>query len=93
MKIYGSNLCPSTLNALRILTEHHYMPGFVNITGSIGLMKEYIKLRETNPVFQELLGTDSLGFPFFELDDGTWTRDAKKAFASVGIEADLSYHK
>lgn len=91
IKVYGSNLCPATLQTLSIFTANHYMPLFVNITGSISTMKEYMLLHETNECFASIKGTNSLGFPFFELEDGTLTRDAKKAFASVGIDAELRY--
>jgi len=89
IKIYGSNLCPRTLAALAVFAAHKYTPIFINVTGSIGLMKEYVLLRDTNVIFKELLGTDKIGFPYFLLEDGTWTRDATQAFASVGIVSEL----
>ena len=89
--VYGTNLCPATLQALAIFTEHHVMPDFINVTGSIGLMKEYTKIRETDPAFRDLWGSGQLYFPFFRLEDGTITLSAKEAFRSVGIDADLEY--
>jgi len=91
VKVYGSNVCPATLKALEIFTEHGYMPVFVNVTGSISLLKEFLYFRDTNPLYKDIIGSGSIGFPLFQLEDGTYTIDARKAFASVGIDASLSF--
>ncbi len=92
VKVYGSNTCPATLQALSIFTAHHYMPTFVNVTGSINLLKDFIKFRDTSDLFASVRGTTDIGFPVFQLEDGTFTRDARKAFESVGITGeDLHY--
>ena len=91
IKVYGTNLCPETLHALSVFTQHHYMPDFVNITGSIHLLKEFMALRDTLDDYAGARSRHSVGVPLFQLEDGTYTTDAKKAFASVGIDAELSY--
>lgn len=42
IKVYGSNTCPGTLAFLNLLTTNHVMPTFINVTGSIALLKEFI---------------------------------------------------
>lgn len=91
IKVYGTNLCPETLHALSVFTANHYMPDFVNITGSIQLLKEFNLLRDTLEIYEGVRSRHSVGVPLFQLEDGTYTLDAKKAFASVGIDAELSY--
>ena len=91
IKVYGSNLCPKTLHALNVFTTNRYMPVFVNVTGSIKLLREFTDLRDTLPIYEKLRGGHGVGFPLFQLDDGTYTMDAKEAFASVGIDTDLVY--
>lgn len=93
IKVYGSNLCPATLKTLDIFTSNHYMPVFINVTGSITLLKEFIRIRDTHPEYAELIGSGNIGFPFFVLPDGTGTRDSRKAFASVGIDAELKFDR
>ncbi len=39
IKVYGSNICPGTMRFLSILTENGVMPQFINVTGSINLLK------------------------------------------------------
>jgi glutaredoxin-related protein len=90
--VYGSNTCPGTLRFLAVLTEHHYMPHFVNITGSIQLLKEFVYLRDTLPCYEGLRGTDKVGFPLIKLPDGTYTRDVAKVLTDLGIDpAEFSF--
>lgn len=48
IKVYGSNICPGTMRFLSILTENGVMPQFINVTGSINLLKDFIYLRDTH---------------------------------------------
>lgn len=90
--VYGSNICPGTLRFLSILTEHHYMPVFVNVTGSITLLKEFIYLRDTEPCFEGMRGTERIGFPLIKMPDGTFTRDYPAVLTSLGINEDFSFN-
>lgn len=89
IKVYGSNICPGTLRFLSILTENGIMPAFVNVTGSINLLKEFITFRDTSPLFDDVRGTGAIGFPLIQLEDGTYTRDVNGVIASFGIEAKM----
>ena len=51
IKVYGSNTCPGTLAFLNLLTTNHVMPTFINVTGSIALLKEFITFRDTSPLY------------------------------------------
>ena len=75
IKVYGSNVCPGTLRFIRRLTENGIMPDFVNVTGSIGLLKEFITFRDTSHLYDNVRGTGAIGFPLIQLEDGTYTRD------------------
>lgn len=83
--VYGSNVCPGTLHTLERLTSHGIMPNFVNVTGSIGLLKEFMLLRDTHPAFDDVRGQARVGFPVFQLEDGTVTRDVEKVMEMLGI--------
>ena len=45
----------------------------------------------TLDIYEGVRSRHSVGVPLFQLEDGTYTLDSKKAFASVGIDAELSY--
>lgn len=86
VKLYGSSLCPKTLHALEVLAQNDITPTFINVTGSINLLMDWMLIRDTNPLFEEFRGTRKIGFPTFELDDGTMTRDIDKVIALFAAE-------
>ena len=85
IKVYGSNICPGTMRFLSILTENGVMPQFINVTGSINLLKDFIYLRDTHPAFDAFRGTGRIGFPLVQLEDGTYTTDLDGVLDSFGI--------
>ncbi len=89
--VYGSNVCPGTLRFLAILTENHYMPVFINVIGSITLLKEFMYLRDTEKCFDGVRGTTAIGFPLIKMPDGTYTRDYRMVLDSIGIDEDFSF--
>lgn len=89
IKVYGSTICPGTLRFLRILTDNGVMPDFVNVTGSIGLLKEFITFRDTSPLYDATRGTGAIGFPLVQLEDGTYTRDLQGVLDSLGIQEQI----
>ncbi len=91
IKIYGSNVCPGTLRFISVLTSHGIMPQFINVTGSIQLLKEFVTFRDTSPLYDGVRGTGAIGFPLIELEDGTFTRDVNKVLADLGIEERIEY--
>lgn len=93
LKVYGSNVCPGTMRFLAILTAHGVMPEFVNVTGSIGLLKEFITFRDTSPLFDSVRGTGAVGFPLVQLEDGSHTRDINGVLARLGIPERMEFNR
>lgn len=89
--VYGSNVCPGTMRFISVLTENGVMPNFVNVTGSIGLLKEFVTFRDTSPLYDGVRGTGAIGFPLVKLEDGTYTRDLNGVLADLGIQARIEY--
>ena len=89
--VYGSNVCPGTMRFLNILTENNYMPVFMNVTGSITLLKEFCYLRDTLPCFDTVRGSGAIGFPLIKLEDGTYTRDYRKVLSDLGISTEFKF--
>lgn len=69
------------------------MPAFINVTGSIHLLKEFIAFRDTSPLYDSVRGTGAIGFPLIQLEDGTYTRDLNGVLASFGIEIKMEFGK
>ena len=93
IKVYGSNICPGTMRFLAILTENKVMPVFINVTGSIDHLKDFITIRDTHPSFEGLRGSGRIGFPLVQLEDGTYTRDVNAVLESLGISERMEFNR
>lgn len=91
IKVYGSNICPGTLHFLSLLTKNGIMPVFINVTGSIDHLKEFLLFCDTSPVYNGVRGSGSVGFPLIETEDGNYTRDVNKVLKQLGIEETITY--
>ncbi|MBQ8934021.1 MAG: hypothetical protein IJ061_07030 [Lachnospiraceae bacterium] len=91
IKVYGSNVCPATMRFVSLLTENGIMPQFINVTGSINLLKEFITFRDTSPLYDGVRGSGAIGFPLIEFEDGTRTRDVNQVLLTLGIQAKIEY--
>lgn len=77
--VIGSHLCPDTLAALNKLTEAGADIDFKDILSCHGDLKEYLKLRDKNVLYEEIRGTERLGIPCFILENKEMTMDINKA--------------
>ena len=93
IKVYGSNVCPGCLRFINVLTSHNIMPAFINVTGSIDHLKEFIDFRDRSPLFDDVRGTGRIGFPLIQLEDGTYTRDVNKVLEDLGIDERIDYKR
>ncbi len=91
--IYGSNTCPGTMRVVSVFTDNNIMPNFVNVTGSIALLKEFVTFRDTSSLYDSVRGTGAIGFPLLKLEDGTYTRDVNAVFKSLGIDVVIDYQR
>ena len=73
MKVYGSQLCPDVRAAVEVLMSKDVAFDFIDITADLGNLKAFIKLRESNPLFDEVRACDGIGIPCFEKEDGSIT--------------------
>lgn len=73
MKVYGSQLCPDVRAAIETLTSKEVQFDFIDITADLGNLKAFIKLRESNPLFDEVRACDGIGIPCFEKENGVIT--------------------
>lgn len=73
--VIGTHLCADTTYALCKLKERKAEVVFKNISASIADLKEYLAVRESSPLYDEVKKEGILGVPYFELEDGTKTLD------------------
>lgn len=80
--VIGSHLCPDTLYALGQLTAAGVEADFQDILSCHGILQDYLQIRESSPLYEEIRGTRRLGIPCFVKEDGTMTLDLKDILQS-----------
>ena len=63
--VYGSLHCPDTQAALKKLTESKIEYEFKNISGELENLKEFLKLRDTNTLYERIRQEGRIGIPCF----------------------------
>ena len=71
--VIGSHLCPDTLYALNRLSGAGAEIDFKDILSCHAVLQDYLEIRESSPLYEEIRGTRRLGIPCFVLEDGTMT--------------------
>ena len=81
IKMYVMHTCPDCEYVEKQVVGN---PNFevIDIGKNVRNLKQFIKLRDTNPVFDEAKSVDDLGIPCYVLEDGTVTLYSK----DVGLE-------
>lgn len=73
--VIGSHLCPDTLYALNRLTGAGVEVDFQDLLSCHAALKTYLNLRETSDLYAQICGTERLGVPCFQREDGSLTLD------------------
>lgn len=82
--ILGSHLCPDTRAALALYTEKGVDYEFHNLSEDLSYLKEYLQLRETNPLYTPVRAAGGIGIPCVILPNGTATLNPEEALAVLG---------
>lgn len=77
MKVYGSDLCPDCIAWKARGIEAEY----IEITSGMPQLKEFLRLRDTSPVFAPVKEKGAVGIPCFVFEDGYITLDPEEAAA------------
>lgn len=82
IKIYGMKSCPDCV-AVDKQAEGNPQYEVIDIGEHVRYLKEFLRLRDTNAVFDEARREGYAGIPCFVLEDGTVTLDPKE----VGLDS------
>ena len=75
LKIYGSMLCPDCVQCAAELDQAGVTYEFLEFSDSLRNLKEFLKLRDENPVFLPVKEQGSIGIPCIVKEDGGITLD------------------
>ena len=67
-----------------MLDEHKVDYAYMSIANSVANMRRFLKLRDTEPCFDQIRAEGRIGFPAFLLSDGTVTLDVDEVLAKAG---------
>ena len=79
IKIYGMPSCPDCAEVIEMIKGKEDKYDFIDIGSNVRLMKEFIRIRDNDPVFDERKQRGSIGIPCFVLEDGSITLDPEEA--------------
>ena len=68
--LYGSPHCPQCGPVKDYLTENGITFDYVDMTGSMPNLKEFLKYRDTSPVFDEVKQRGAVGVPCIVINEG-----------------------
>lgn len=71
MIIYGSMQCPDCVECCRQLDGAHTVYEFRDISENLLYLKEFLRIRDTEPVFAEVKHEGKIGIPCILHSDGT----------------------
>ena len=78
IKMIGSHLCQDTLFALMKLKEAGVEIEFEDISSSFAALKDFLSVRDTDPLYTSVKAAGGIGIPYLLLEDGTSTFDYKE---------------
>lgn len=84
MKVYGAQICIDCRNYKAIQKARGFEAEYIEITEDTVKLKEFLQLRDTNPLFDEIRARGGIGIPLFVDDDGEMTFDINEAFSWIG---------
>lgn len=71
LKIYGSMLCPDCVECRKDLDGAGVRYDYLDFSDSLKNLKEFLAIRDTNPVFEQVREKGSIGIPCIVEEDGT----------------------
>lgn len=85
MIIYSTKDCPNCINAKMLLDKagQEYENKDLGKTKNLA---EFLKIRDENPLYDEIKAKHKVGVPTFVLDDGTITIDFEKVKDFYNLE-------
>jgi glutaredoxin-related protein len=84
LKVYGTNICIDCRNYRAIQTARGFVAEYIDITENTANLKEFLAMRDNDPVFEKVRECGGIGIPLFVREDGAKTFDIDEAFAWIG---------
>jgi glutaredoxin-related protein len=84
MKVYGTQICIDCRNYKAIQAARGFEAEYIEITEDTGKLKEFLAMRDSEPLFEAVREHHGIGIPLFVHEDGRKTFDIDEAFSWIG---------
>jgi len=69
--LYGTMECGDTVSARELLDGAGVVYGYVDVLGSLGALREFMNIRDTNPeLFEDAVKNGGVGIPIVAVEGG-----------------------
>lgn len=82
--VYGTNACPDCVEAIQKLDEKKADYAYLEFSNNMSNLKRFLKLRDTEAIFDAVKEQGRVGVPCFKLEDGTLTLDLEEVLDKIG---------
>ncbi|MCH3961521.1 MAG: glutaredoxin [Solobacterium sp.] len=86
LKVYGSRMCPDCVACKANFDAYQIPYEFLDINDSLRTLKDFLILRDREPVFDHLKKIDDIGIPACITEDGTVFTDWEGYLKEQGWE-------
>ena len=86
LKVYGTDICIDCRNYKAIQKNRGFEAEYIDIIEDTTKLKEFLKIRDFDPVYETVRENNGIGVPLFVREDGVKTFDIDEAFAWIGQE-------
>ena len=84
LKVYGTSICIDCRNFKAIRDNRGFEAEYIDITENTTNLKEFLKIRDCDPIFAPIKEQHGIGIPLFVKEDGTKTFDMDEALSWIG---------
>ena len=82
--VYGTNACPDCVEAIQKLDEKKADYVYLEFSNNMPNLKRFLKLRDTEVIFDAVKEQGQVGVPCFKLEDGTLTLNLEEVLDKIG---------
>ena len=83
MKVYGSEICVDCRNFKAIQKNRGFEVEYIDMTENTKNMREFLAIRDNDPIFDEVKQRGGIGIPLFVREDGQKTFDINEAMSWI----------
>ena len=73
VKVFGSKMCPDCIEMQKAFDDEKIPYEYHDITANLQDLKAFLRLRDSDPIFEEVRKNGMIGIPVVQAQDGSWT--------------------